>query len=389
MKGHIYRRCKCSLKEDGKTLTCGGRCREGRWYFQLTLPDGRRPHRGGFLTKKEAEEAARDVIEEAKKAPSGKMDRKVTVREWFEAWNTDRMDIRATSREQNRLIIANYIVPNLGDRTMVSIQHDDIQRLYNKIAKRGAKGEPLSPGSLRRVHATVRAGFGAAVRRRKLPFNPAEYVTLPMYVRPTPQVWSFAETADAMRRLVDDPMYPLYATAANTGMRRGELCGLRWDRVNLDEAYIRVELTRVKISHDVVEAPAKSRSGTRILYLDQDLVTLLRAHKDQQIARAEELGLRWEEDCHVFTNAVLEPLHPEHVSKGWRLSQKECGVQRSIKLHELRHTHLTQFQAVTTNLKSTSDRAGHASVSFTADTYTQVLADEARAAAEEVRKRLR
>jgi integrase len=168
---------------------------------------------------------------------------------------------------------------------------------------------------------------------------------------------------------------------ALTGMRRSEVIGLRWP--DLDLARRRLVVNHAATVVDGVEtlASPKTRRSRRVLDLDPDTVALLERHRMAQREQYLRFGVTARASDRVFTNEIGDPLRPNSVSQAFRRLVADADVP-VIRLHDLRHTHASHLLMAGINVKVVSERLGHASVSFTLDSYAHVMpGQQAEAAA--------
>jgi integrase len=163
---------------------------------------------------------------------------------------------------------------------------------------------------------------------------------------------------------------PIYL-AANTGMRRGEVLGLTWRNVDVDNGRLVVEQQVQSVEYEASVADVKTAGSRRTIDLDPRTVAVLKTWRRQQIERRLSTGRR-DTDEFVFTHPNGGPIHPDLFSKSWgRLMAKSKG--RRIRLHDLRHTHATILLKAGVPVKVVSERLGHSSPAFTIDVYQHVL----------------
>ena len=142
--------------------------------------------------------------------------------------------------------------------------------------------------------------------------------------------------------------FALYRLAALTGMRRGELCGLRWEDVDFAEQTVRVRKALAMINGIPRVSTPKSRRSRRVIDIDDRTTDILRAHWDQQREAAEFVGDGWTETGYVFTTVIGTPQHPDNVSKRFVALVRTIEVSY-LTLHGLRHTHATHLLAMGKN----------------------------------------
>jgi integrase len=167
-----------------------------------------------------------------------------------------------------------------------------------------------------------------------------------------------------------------------TGMRRGEVLGLRWRDVDLDAARISVRQAIVSVAYAVLESTPKSHQA-RVIDLDRETVALLRAHRERQRAEREQWSSEYRDKDLVLAKENGEPIHPQSLSQAFERLIKAAGLRR-IRLHDLRHTHATIAVAAGVQVKIVSERLGHESPAFTLKQYAHVMPGMQAAAAERV-----
>ena len=179
-----------------------------------------------------------------------------------------------------------------------------------------------------------------------------------------------------------DPMQrALWYVLANTGMRRGEACGLRWSHVDLDAGTLRIEHTRVQAGGRVVDSSPKTARGLRTVALDAGTVDVLRGWQRQQRRDHLRYGHQWEDtEGHVFTqNALFSkpvrygvPVHPRWVTSAFVRAVAKSGLP-TLPLHGLRHSWATAALEAGEHLRAVADHLGHADTAVTDRTYTHTV----------------
>jgi integrase len=199
-------------------------------------------------------------------------------------------------------------------------------------------------------------------------------------------------TAEQLRAFLDllrgDKLETAILLGAMTGMRRGEVLGLRWRDVDLDTGRLVVRQTLSAPrnvdtgQHVPVYGAPKTKKGQRVITLDAQTVAALRAYRKAQLAERMRYGVRVDHDL-VFTEPDGSPIHPDRFRKRF-----EIRVRRSelplIRFHDLRHTYATLALQAGMPAKVVSERLGHASIGITLDTYSHVLPAMDEQAAEQV-----
>lgn len=374
---------------------------------------------GGFKLRADALRARDDARDRVHKGTLA-IPSKVTLKEYLELWleGMDRQ-VRATTLRSYTMHVREHIAPVLGFHRLQAITPGMINAFYAKLLKDGrvqkarvpaaesddkaattdpkpkpkpkkakAQTNPgLSPNSVRRIAATLHRALRDAVDEGALTRNPASLAKLPKAsagVHRDLQVWTAEELAnflDASAANEKDWAFPIFHLAAYTGMRRGELCGLRWSDVDLDAGSLSVQHTRVVVGTDTTEGPPKTAQGRRTVDLDKRTVQVLKAHRKAQDEERFALGRTTERD-YVFDQYGGQPLHPDYVTRLFNSAVKRYGLKR-IRFHDLRHTHATLMLGAGMPLKVVSERLGHSTAAFTMTVYQHVLPGQQVQAAEQ------
>lgn len=294
---------------------------------------------------------------------------------WLDVWK-DRVKPRTHARYAE--LIRLHVKPALGPTSLTKLRPLHIEELYGSLRKRG-----LSGTTVLQIHRVLHAAFGQAVRWQLLDRNPTDAVKAPR--RSTLEAKSL--TGEQVPKLLDvvegHPVQVPTLIALGTGMRLGEVLGLRWQDIDLDAAAARVRQTlQVTMQFDL----PKSHRSLRTLSLPTFIVDTLKRHRKSQNERRLMLGESWQELDLVCDRGDGQPLRPDTISKQLRNLAKAAGLD--ISFHGLRHTHASLMLAAGTDLKVTSSRLGHSSISITADLYTHVASRQDRAAADALHEHL-
>jgi len=381
--GSVFRRCACR-GEDGKQL--GSACpklaangKHGSWYLQIRLPGQATPYRrGGFARKADALSALNGLRERLGRGVSAP-DRQTTG-EFLEAWLAGKRSLRATTRHAYAAHLRLHLIPVLGAIPLDQLRPEDVTRLVDHVLATGA-----GPQTARRVHATLRSALNTAVKQRRLPYNPAVHVELPEAHRPPVHPWEPDELGRFLDAAAADRLGSLFEVMVWTGLRRGEVCGLRWVDVDLERKVLRVRQQIVKLGRETLVGRPKTASGEdRVVELDEATTGTLLAHRLLQDAERDRLGAAWQDSGLVFTREDGSALHPDSVSRRFVTLARKAGLRR-VRLHDLRHGHASVLLAAGVPMPVISKRLGHSSIVITNDTYSHLLEGVGRAAAEAAR----
>ena len=369
--------------------------RKGARYYPVTY-EGIDPKTGrevrrwhsGHPNRRDAERALTDILHRMDDGTYRPPDR-VTVAEYLtDRWLPARsVRLRPTTVALYARVIREYILPDIGHIPLQRLQAEDLDALYARLLSDGGRrGRGLAAGTVRQVHAVMSGALSDATRKRTVPHNVARDADAPpMQIRRRDaQVWTAVELLTFLASVETrrDERYPLWFTAAMTGMRRSEICGLRWRDVDLDGRRLAVRRQRVIVDGGALEAAPKTTHGERTIDLDARTVEVLRRHRRRQLEATLASGQRAHGDDYVFSppGAPGAPENPEAVTRAWREAVRREDVP-SIRLHDLRHTHASLMLAGGATPKVVQERLGHANIGTTIAMYQAVMPGMQAAAA--------
>jgi integrase len=328
-------------------------------------------------TRREAEtELARFVTEVGDGAHAST--KGATVGELLEQWfSYNELDWSPTVVHTYRRIIDRHLVPRFGRTPLRRLTTVDIDLFYTQLRKRGGgKGGPLSPASVKRVHAVLRRALTQSVKWGMLTINPAVNASPPREPRheisppDPPDVAGLIAYADEN----DRPLGCFLRLAATSGARRGELCALRWKHVDLDKGALLIERSIVENGKgELIEKDTKTHAARRIR-LDPGTVERLRQHRAARLGLGTELGTILRPDDFVFSNdpAAQAPWRPGYVTLAFCRLRDDLGLN-GVRLHDLRHFAATILLSGGKDVKTVSGRLGHANAATTLGVYAHFV----------------
>ena len=303
---------------------------------------------------------------------------KMSVAEYLEHWLAVDIDRRVANKTaaRHRGIVRHNIIPRIGALPLRKLTAVHIEALEAELQREGRqrhrdrRGAALTAQTVLHVHRTLSQALEHAVKTEVLFRNPALQVRPPRPPGREIKILTKPEIAQVLRACEGRGLYLPVLVAVTTGIRRGELFGLRWSDVDLDRAKLSVnqslEWTKGKAAF---KAP-KTKGSRRTITLPALTVHALRAHRVEQGAERLRLGLGKPEL--VFTRADGEPVSLDYVSRTFGELIAKLGVT-TITFHGLRHTHISHQLMDGVHVKVVSERAGHASVGITLSVYTTFL----------------
>jgi integrase len=322
-------------------------------------------------SKKDAEAALARLIR-AQETGLDLSSARLTVSAFLDRWLRVSVErVKPRTHQRYAELIRLHVKPALGATPLSKLRPLHIEELYSGLRKRG-----LSGTTALQIHRVLHAALNQGVKWQLLERNPADAVKAPR----KSSTEAAALNAGQIPTLLDAVRGSLLELptliALGTGMRLGEVLGLRWQDVDLETATARVRQTlQITMQFDT----PKSHRSTRSLTLPGFLTEALRSHKKLQNERRLMLGEAWNDLDLVCDRGDGLPLRPDTTSKQFAATAKVAGLP--ITFHGLRHTHASLMLAAGTDMKVTSARLGHSSIAITADLYTHVVSEQDRAAA--------
>lgn len=325
---------------------------------------------------------------------------RLRVGEYLEQWLKDDVstnsDLAQTTRAIYKHAVRHHALPVLGYVPLARLSRQAIQAFIRAKLQEG-----LSAASVHQLYRVLHGALGQAVKLGHLARNPCEFVKPPriqrseMQVLDEEQVRIFLGEAKRSSRY-----YPLYLTAVLTGMRLGELLGLRWKDVDLPLNVASIQQILYRLGREQIFKPPKSQKSKRPVALPPVVVEELRRLKEWQEEQRRKRGIcpspdckdrncvRWHDQGLVFCQPIGRPLHGHNITqRDFRRLLKRAGLPR-IRFHDLRHSHATHLLRQGVHPKIVQERLGHSTPAFTLAVYSHVLPGMQEQAARELAERL-
>ena len=428
------KRCNCKDPATGKELgrTCPrlSRRHHGTVGYDTRIPTSsgvRELRRFGFETKTEADAAASQVWELLKLAGAdagvqariGDMIFEKTARggqlpavedirrrlglgrdlntsetfgDAWRAWLVGKRKARPSYARGLEQMGRHWLLPVLEDVSLDRLNGEHCAMVFERIemfneemtAAREERRKPDLPGDLRkqpkfvgvatqhRIFAALRGFLNHQWKRaHKIPFNPVYAVELETETRDKPLVWTPAQVAQFLEYTENHRLSFLWRLALLRGFRRGELCGMADEDMDLDAAAITVNVALLQVGGRLTWGKPKSKAGERVVGLDKGTVAAGRAHRAR--CRRERLaaGEAWQDSGRLFTREDGTPLYPEQVTRTFKFLAKAAGLP-VIRFHSARHTAATLALEAGVGTKIVSEQLGHSTTRITEDLYQHV-----------------
>ncbi len=370
MRGHIKKRSKRSWSiwlDLGRDAT--GRRRQKC----LTVKGARRD------AERELNRIIREIETGAFVEPS-----KMTMTDYLDRWLKDHARNRVSPKTHERYseLINAHIVPALGHYRLSQLRPLHVQGLYTNLLEKGRKDGRggLSPQTVVHIHRLLRAALQQAIRWQLLARNPADAVDPPRPAKTEMIALTEAETATLLEAAKRSRLRLPILIAVATGLRRGELLGLRWTDIDLDGGEASIQRTLEQTRDGLRLKEPKTQKAARTVALPSLAVEALRVYKVQQGERRLSLGPAYEDQGLVFAREDGSLWPPDTFSTAFCALIRRSGLPR-IRFHDLRHSHASQLLRQGVHPKVVSERLGHSSVKTTLDIYSHVVPGMQREAA--------
>ena len=293
-----------------------------------------------------------------------------------------RARLRTSTFESYRRSIELHVIPALGGRPLDKLTVEDIDVFYAGLLLNGDKrrrpddgGEPrgLAPKSVHNIHVMLNKALGDAARKGTVIRNVVALADAPSLTaakRNDLRAWEADHLALFLENIGSHRLGPMFHLVAHTGMRRGEVLGLRWGDIDLGAQRLSVRQAMVSVGYEVSISDVKTGTGRRSIDLDAGTVAVLRCWFE--LRTGERGGTEPLRDDLVVAKADGQRVHPDVFSQVFDRRVARLGVP-AISLHDLRHTHATLLIKAGVPVKVVSERLGHANVAFTMNVYQHVL----------------
>ena len=357
--------------------------KDGRWEGRYTV--GRDPETGKSIiknvlgkTQTEVKEKLKKAIEENVGIDYGRANT-YTVGTWLEVWmeNYARVKLRPSTFKTSQGFLKNHIKPQIGSIPLADLTSLDLQRFYKhrldggRVDRVEAKKKPkgLAPKTVRNIHQMIGSAYNLAIEQKLVTRNPTQGCALPKVEHKEMKTLTADQLSAFFQEARDSGVFALYYIDLTTGLRRGELLGLKWSDIDLEKGDLRVQRQIGRIDGKIIEMPLKTKNAYRTLPLSADAIDVLM----QQ--RRKTGNSEW-----VFPSPTGGPISPDSVLHMLHRVLKRAGLPK-VRFHDLRHTFATLALQNGVDIKTVSGMLGHFSAGFTLDTYAHVTTSAKREAA--------
>ncbi|TCJ00481.1 tyrosine-type recombinase/integrase [Cytobacillus praedii] len=346
--------------------------KSGKWYYMLELGtfNGKRKQKkkSGFKTKKEASTALVEAENEFNKGTFIEPTKSLYsdyLNDWFKGKKTKIAKQTATVYEHH---INTKIIPKLGNIPLAKLTPLHLDNFVNELVAEG-----LASATIKKSFEVIRSSLCYARDLEIVNRNVAEKIKLPSNPKQEMKVWNEDEFNQFIKVAKKDTSnyYIVFYLALMTGMRQGEILGLRWSDIDFENEILIIQQT---LSHDGKEflKGGKTKSSRRSIHLSTQTLETLKKHKKTILENKLKLGSAYIDFDLVCCTETGTPLNPSNIRRKLNALIKIAEVPK-IRFHDLRHTHATMLLLKGVNIKVIQERLGHSNIKVTLDVYSHVL----------------
>ena len=352
---------------------------DGRWCGQLTIgtdPKTGKQKRKYFYGDKR-KDVAKQMSELKQKLFDGNYNEPsdMKVGAWLNRWNQGRKSKLAYGTFKSyRVWINNHINPEIGHIKLKDLTTRRVQKLLNdKLEDRGVEGKGgLAVNSVKHIYGTINAGLEQAVKEGLVNKNVAAAAEPPKKQEEEKlHTWTKKEVKLFLNAAKDHRYYLVFYIALNTGMRKGEILGLKWEDIDFKAKRISVNRQVYRTDEGLTLKRVKTKAGERVIPINDVMIQQLQKQKEEQETIAEMLNKEYNKHNLVNINSAGNPISPRNAYRLFKRLTKKLDIEQ-IRFHDLRHTFSTLFLQNGGNIKTLQQILGHASISTTMDTYSHV-----------------
>ena len=298
----------------------------------------------------------------------------MTVNEWLDIWLADyQIGVKDSTAYLYERQAKLYLRPALGNIPLESLKAHTIQHLYNSLSQEHDGQPALNAKTIKNIHGVLHKALKQAVLIGYLRTNPTEACILPRIIRKEMHPLEEDQVAVFLREVQGHPHEYLYKIALFTGLREGEVLGLGWEHIDLENGILTVkrQLRREqKKGGEYYFSPPKNNKS-RCLTLAPSVIQLFRLQKLEQNSMRMEAGDAWEEHGLIFTNQTGGYLSYRTVYDCFKRIVRNIGAP-ATRFHDLRHTFAVASIKSGDDIKTVQENLGHATAAFTLDVYGHV-----------------
>jgi len=349
---------------------------DGRYQAAVYVlqPDGTRARKFVYgRSWEECDEKRQELIAKTRKGipvPT----RSAKLAEWLPHWldHIIKPKRKPTTYAKYEFHVRLYLIPMLGTKRLESLSPADVRAFLTTLTHQ------TTAATAKESHRVLRSALTSACREELISRNVVSLVDPPAVEPRLPAPWTLAETLRFLTAARGDPLHAAFMLALALGLRRGEIVGLRWVNVDLDNRVIYVRRQVQRVRGDLYEDDPKGRRR-RPVPLPRICVVALRWQRLRQAALRQTAGPRWQETGYVFTTRSGRPVEARNIYRSFGRLSRKAGVP-IIRLHDARHGCATLLTSQGVPPRVVMEILGHSQIGVTMNVYTHVVQNTQREA---------
>lgn len=308
--------------------------------------------------------------------------KKMRFRDYSDFWinNYAILNLSPKTYERYKSMLKSRILPYLGNMYLDKIQPMQLMYLYQELTEstytRKNTTYKLSSKTVLEHHRLLHSMFQQAVYWQMIAYNPASRVRPPKAKKPSINFYDDAQTIALIKALEGEELKfrVIILLTIFTGLRRGEVLGLEWQDINFKNSSVSVRQASQYVSSiGIYTKDPKTETSNRVISIPESITKLLTEYKRKQLECKLRLGDKWIETNRLFIKWDGSPMHPDTITKWFRQFLEDKNLPH-ITFHGLRHTHATLLISQGLDVRTVSNRLGHAQTSTTLNIYAHSFA---------------
>ena len=303
---------------------------------------------------------------------------KMTVGQWLDTWQNEYLaNVKPSTVSSYEATIRNHLQPGLGAIRLDSLTTHDIQEFYNSLHSPSENRNALSSKTIKNIHGILHHALEQAMLNNYIRSNPSNACVIPKPIKKKVKPMNEHQIADFLKAIKGHKYENMFLIALFTGMRQGEVCGLQWECVDFDNGTIlidkQLQSLRGKVRGDKEKyALVPTKNGKeRTITAAPFVMDLLWKTKQAQDANRKDFGSDFLENGLVFTDEIGNRVTPQALYRAFKLVVTELNM-KDVRFHDLRHSYAVVSLKSGDDVKTVQENLGHATASFTLDTYGHV-----------------
>ena len=318
--------------------------------------------------------------------------KKMRLRDYADFWinNYAIPNLSPKTYERYKSMLKARILPYLGNMYLDKIQPMQLMYLYQELSEctyiRKKEAHKLSSKTILEHHRLLHSMLQQAVYWQMIPYNPASRVRPPKARKPNINFYDDVQTIALIKALEGEELKfrVIILLTIFTGLRRGEVLGLEWQDIDFKNSSVTVRQASQYVSSiGIYTKDPKTETSNRIISIPESITKLLKEYQRKQLKNRLLLGDKWIETNRLFVQSNGAPMHPDTITKWFRQFLEDKNLPH-ITFHGLRHTHATLLISQGLDVRTVSNRLGHAQTSTTLNIYAHAFAKMDREASEKL-----